>query len=285
MIDVAAVLRVLWLFVPAYVANMAPVLVQGHFERFATPIDGGRSFRGRRILGDHKTWRGLLAGIVAGGLVYELQRLLHTSGALPGLVLIDYVDHPLLPGLLMGLGAGVGDAVKSFFKRRVAIPPGASWPVFDQLDFFFGSYALLALVHAAPLIPALACLPVVLVGSVAVTTIGWALGWKEAWILRPRAGGAGAGRAVREARARAHRQDGDRRVPHDLLRDAADHEVRQAGEPEGPHDDRRRAARGLDDGVEGVGDHDSARDRRPGAPADRARDTGLEPPSLVRDEI
>jgi CDP-2,3-bis-(O-geranylgeranyl)-sn-glycerol synthase len=138
MIGADAVLRVLWLFVPAYLANMSPVLVQRSFERLATPIDGGRSYRGKRILGDHKTW--------------------------------------------MGLGTGVGDAAKSFFKRRVGIAPGASWPVFDQLDFFAGAYVFLAPVYVAPLVPTLACLPIVLAGGVAVTAIGWALGLKEAWI-------------------------------------------------------------------------------------------------------
>jgi CDP-2,3-bis-(O-geranylgeranyl)-sn-glycerol synthase len=175
------VLAVLWLFAPAYLANMSPVLVQGRFPRLATPIDGGRSLRGRRILGDHKTWRGLLAGIVVATGTYELQRLLHVAGLAPDLALLDYADHPVLPGVLLGLGTGVGDAVKSFFKRRVDIAPGASWPVFDQLDFFAGAYLFLAVTYAPPLLPTLACLPVVLVGSVAVTAIGWALGLKEAW--------------------------------------------------------------------------------------------------------
>jgi CDP-2,3-bis-(O-geranylgeranyl)-sn-glycerol synthase len=179
---VHALLQVLWLFVPAYAANMAPVLVEPYFERFAAPIDGGRTLGGKRILGDHKTWRGLVAGVVAGVVVYELQRLLHASGGAMGLVAMDYASHPVLPGLLMGLGTGVGDAVKSFFKRRVAIPPGASWPVFDQLDFFFGAYAFLTMVYMPPLVPTLACLPIVLAGSIAVTTVSWALGLKEAWI-------------------------------------------------------------------------------------------------------
>lgn len=52
------VLCVLYFFVPAYLANMSPVLVRGWFPALSTPIDGGRTFRGRRILGDHKTWRG-----------------------------------------------------------------------------------------------------------------------------------------------------------------------------------------------------------------------------------
>jgi CDP-2,3-bis-(O-geranylgeranyl)-sn-glycerol synthase len=177
-----AVLQVLWLFVPAYAANMAPVLVGPYFERLARPIDGGRTLGGKRILGDHKTWRGLVAGIVAGVVVYELQRLLHAWGGVAGLVVMDYASHPVLPGLLMGLGTGVGDAVKSFFKRRVAIPPGGSWPVFDQLDFFFGSYAFLSVLHVPPVAPTLACLPIVLAGSIGVTTISRALGLKETWI-------------------------------------------------------------------------------------------------------
>jgi len=176
------VLRVLWFFVPAYLANMSPVLVQGWFPRLAAPMDGGRCFRGRRILGDHKTWRGLVAGIVVGTVAYELQRLVHAAGIGASLALIDYASHPLLPGFLMGLGTGIGDAVKSFFKRRIDIAPGASWPVFDQLDFFAGAYVFVSAVYVPPLLATLACLPIVLVGSVAVTATGWALGLKEAWI-------------------------------------------------------------------------------------------------------
>lgn len=176
------ILRVLWLFVPAYLANTSPVLVHGHFERLAVPIDGGRTFRGRRILGDHKTWRGILSGVVAGTVVYELQRLLATSGLTDDLSLIDYARYPLAPGLLMGLGAGVGDAIKSFFKRRVGIAPGASWPVFDQLDFFAGAYLLLAPIYVPPFGATLVCLPILLAGTIAITTLAWMIGVKEAWI-------------------------------------------------------------------------------------------------------
>jgi CDP-2,3-bis-(O-geranylgeranyl)-sn-glycerol synthase len=176
------VVRVLWFFFPAYLANMSPVLVQGSFHRLATPMDGGRSFRGERILGDHKTWRGLIAGIVVGTVVYELQRLVHAAGLGANLALVDYARHPLLPGFLMGLGTGIGDALKSFFKRRIGIAPGASWPVFDQLDFFAGAYVFVSAVYVAPLVPTLACVPIVLAGSIVVTAIGWALGLKEAWI-------------------------------------------------------------------------------------------------------
>jgi CDP-2,3-bis-(O-geranylgeranyl)-sn-glycerol synthase len=174
--------RTLYFFLPAYVANMAPVLVQGVLVPLARPIDGGRTFRGRRVLGDHKTWRGLVAGIVAAVLVFGLQRALDEAGIGRGLALVDYDAHGLWPGFLLGLGTGVGDAVKSFFKRQIGIAPGASWPVFDQLDFMVGAYAFVAVVHLPPFLPTLAILPLVFVGSIAATAVGYGLGLKEAWI-------------------------------------------------------------------------------------------------------
>ncbi len=180
--DTAALVRVLWFFLPAYAANMAPVLVQGHLEALAGPIDAGRTVRGRRLLGDHKTWRGLVAGVLAGAAVFALQVAVHGAGLLRGLMLVDYADLSLLTGVLLGLGTGIGDALKSFFKRQVGIAPGASWPVFDQLDFMVGAYALVAPIHVPPVVPTLASLPIVLAGGVVVTTIGWRLGLKESWM-------------------------------------------------------------------------------------------------------
>lgn len=176
------VARVLYFFAPAYLANMSPVLVGRWFTSLATPIDGGRMFRGRRVLGDHKTWRGLLAGVAVGPAVFALQALLYEAGYLRGLALIDYAGASAWIGVLMGLGTGVGDAVKSFFKRQIGIAPGASWLGFDQLDFFVGAYLFVAPLLAAPLLPTLACLPIVFLGSVATTVVAAWLGLKESWI-------------------------------------------------------------------------------------------------------
>lgn len=176
-------LRVLYFFVPAYFANLAPVLARGHLEMLAEPIDGGRSWRGRRILGDHKTWRGILVGVVAGVVAFAVQRQAHLAGIAPGLALLDYGSaDPLLPGLLLGLGTGIGDAVKSFFKRRIDIAPGASWLGFDQLDFMVGAYACVSWVFVPPPLATLATLPIVFLGSIAATASGYCLGLKEAWI-------------------------------------------------------------------------------------------------------
>ena len=180
---VDAVYQTLYFFLPAYLANMAPVLAVGHFERMAGPIDGGRTWRGIRILGDHKTWRGLIAGVVVGMATFAAQRAVHQFGLLHSLALVDYgALDPLLPGFLLGLGTGVGDAVKSFFKRRVGIAPGASWLGFDQLDFMAGAYLCVAVVVTPPFAAVLAILPIVFLGSVVTTAVAYVLGLKRAWI-------------------------------------------------------------------------------------------------------
>ena len=40
---------------------------------------------------------------------------------------------------LMGFGALTGDLIKSFFKRRLGIRPGARFIPFDQTDFVVGA--------------------------------------------------------------------------------------------------------------------------------------------------
>ena len=173
---------VLYFFVPAYVANMVPVLVRGHFAALALPMDGGRYIGGVRIFGDHKTWRGFLAGVVAAVLTYAAQRVLYDAGFFHRLALLDYAATSLVPGVLMGLGTGVGDAAKSFVKRRVGIAPGESWIGFDQLDFMAGSYLAVAPLYAPPLVATVLALPIVFAGSVLVTTTAYWLNLKEAWI-------------------------------------------------------------------------------------------------------
>lgn len=176
------VLQALWFFVPAYLANMAPVLVQGHLTWLDRPLDGGRMLWGERILGAHKTWRGIVAGTLVGFAAFAGQRLLYDAGWLRGLAAIDYGEAPLVLGLLLGLGTGVGDAVKSFFKRRIAIAPGEPWIGFDQLDFMVGAYLLALPLGAPPMLAFLLCLPIVATGSILVTLVGWELGLKESWI-------------------------------------------------------------------------------------------------------
>ncbi|MGH7858418.1 MAG: CDP-archaeol synthase [Candidatus Binatia bacterium] len=176
------VIAVIWFFVPAYAADMSPILARGLLPSLDRPIDGGRRFRGEPILGSHKTWRGLVACAVAGSLAYAAQAAIHRGGAFGELALIDYDRYWILPGLLMGIGAGVGDAVKSFFKRRAGVRPGSTWFVFDQLDFFVGALVFVVPVYVPPPEPMPIVVPIIFACEIAATAVFHAIGLKETWI-------------------------------------------------------------------------------------------------------
>jgi CDP-2,3-bis-(O-geranylgeranyl)-sn-glycerol synthase len=131
-------------FLPGGLANMAPVFsnkIPG-LNKWKTPLDFGKSFRDKRIFGDNKTWRGLMSGILLGGIVatFESAWAQHALGH-------DQAWF-IVAGLLMGFGALAGDAVESFFKRQIGIKPGHSWFPFDQTDFIIGGLlAVTFLVH------------------------------------------------------------------------------------------------------------------------------------------
>lgn len=137
------VIFTLWLLLPAGLANMAPVLAKRWpwFERFNRPIDGGKSWRGRRLLGDNKTWRGLIAGwLLALGLTLIQFWLYEASSPVRDFYRIDMQNvNPLLWASALSLGALSGDMIKSFFKRQIGIAPGKNWVPFDQLDFVVGT--------------------------------------------------------------------------------------------------------------------------------------------------
>jgi hypothetical protein len=98
-------------------ANSTPVIV-GHIlgPRCPAAIDGNRTLRDHRpIFGPHKTWRGLITGIMAAGLVGSL---LGTGFAI---------------GALFGSVALAGDLLSSFIKRRLGFSSGQSSLLLDQL--------------------------------------------------------------------------------------------------------------------------------------------------------
>ena len=130
---ISLIARLIYFMLPAYAANTAPVFTKHILKSWKAPLDFGMKFRGKRIFGEHKTWKGLLFGAAAGVLVAFLQSMVDTN-----LAIIDYSNW-LFAGFLLGFGALFGDAVKSFFKRRLDIPPGESWIPFDQIDYSLGA--------------------------------------------------------------------------------------------------------------------------------------------------
>ena len=142
----------LWFFLPAGISNASAVVAAKLplLKHWETPVDLCAKWRGKRLLGNHKTWRGLVVGTMLGIAVVYLQTIAYDAsqfirefcGAL------DYGQVSWWGlGAALGFGALLGDAVKSFLKRRVGVPSGKSWFPFDQLDYIAG-----ALVLSAPLV-------------------------------------------------------------------------------------------------------------------------------------
>ena len=123
------ILESLYFFLPGYFANMAPVLLRW------IPY-GGKPIH-EKLFGAHKTWRGIVAAILVGGLVFWIQKWLYSLG-FQDLALIDYADFPVWLGFLQGAGVIFGDLIKSYYKRKQGIKPGDPWWGWDQLDFVIG---------------------------------------------------------------------------------------------------------------------------------------------------
>ncbi len=133
-IIVSSVLSAFWIMLPAYLPNPVAALFGG-----GLPVDFGRNFTdGKRIFGNGKTYRGLVAGITAGILIGLVQ--IQAANAFGW---VSLPQHTLLSITLLSVGALLGDLVKSFFKRRLGKERGANWPVADQYDLVAGAFLLL----------------------------------------------------------------------------------------------------------------------------------------------
>lgn len=100
-----------------FLANSAPVLAADLLgRRWEQPIDAGLHLRdGRPLLGRSKTWRGLVAALVA------------TTAAAPLLGL-----H-WSTGLTAGALSMSGDLIASFCKRRLGYAPSDRAPLLDSI--------------------------------------------------------------------------------------------------------------------------------------------------------
>lgn len=164
-----------WFFLPAGVANMVPVFVSRvpGLKRWKTPLDFGKSYKDQRILGENKTWRGLLLGTLAAGLVGLVQYKI----AIPALGVSALTVFS--SSALMGLGALVGDAVESFFKRRRNMKPGKSWFPFDQIDYIIGGLLFVAPFSQLTLSLVLTILVMYSGLHVAIVYIGYIIGLRK----------------------------------------------------------------------------------------------------------
>jgi len=142
------VIEYLWFFLPAGIANMMPVFMRRKLEFLNIPVDGGKTFKGKRILGSNKTWRGLIFGTLISIIIVFVQTYLYNNfESFRNISIVPYNEHNfVLLGFLIGFGALLGDLVKSFFKRQVGHKPGDKFFPFDQVDFVLGFLALTSII-------------------------------------------------------------------------------------------------------------------------------------------
>jgi CDP-2,3-bis-(O-geranylgeranyl)-sn-glycerol synthase len=132
----------MYFIVPAYFANMAPVIANklGILKSTNKPIEQNiRFWDGKSLFGKNKTYRGFIVGIISGIILAYIQMLLYNIQFFKLISIIDY-SNPLLVGFLLGAGAITGDLIESFFKRRININPGSKFIPLDQTDFVLGAY-------------------------------------------------------------------------------------------------------------------------------------------------
>jgi CDP-2,3-bis-(O-geranylgeranyl)-sn-glycerol synthase len=127
--------RVLWLLLPAYLANAFATLPKGR----GPPMDFGRSLRdGERVLGPSKSWSGYLVGSLL-AVPFGLLETWLIEIAPPSLRLVPALGPSLAGALpvvsLLTFGALAGDALGSFVKRRLHRASGTRTIFLDQLPF------------------------------------------------------------------------------------------------------------------------------------------------------
>jgi CDP-2,3-bis-(O-geranylgeranyl)-sn-glycerol synthase len=174
----------LLVFVPAAGALFAhaPVLRFDLLPILKRPLDGGATFRGQRLLGENKTWRGAL--VMCGGVVAASLLLARWPWYVTHLPPEVRAAGPVVHGLLLGLGVVLGELPNSFLKRQLGIAPGARarsaagllFVLFDQCDFVPVSCLLLLPVWVISPAEIAAVLALVVVVHLAANVIGYAIG-------------------------------------------------------------------------------------------------------------
>jgi CDP-2,3-bis-(O-geranylgeranyl)-sn-glycerol synthase len=133
---VASAVAVLWVLLPAFVANALATLPRGR----GPPMDLGRIWRGdgRPLLGPSKTWSGFFAGALLAMPVGWLEAWLILL-APPNLAIVPRLGPTVLAATpviaLLTFGAMAGDALGSFVKRRLGRSSGTRTVLLDQLPF------------------------------------------------------------------------------------------------------------------------------------------------------
>ncbi|MBT4174810.1 CDP-archaeol synthase [archaeon] len=166
------ILEIIYLLLPCYIANMSPVFAKklNILKPLAKPIN-------EKWLGKNKTYRGFVTGIITAIIVVYLQTIFYQPWSL-----IPYQElNTILLGLLIGFGTLFGDAIESFFKRRLKIAPGRPFVPFDQLDSVLGALLFIYILHPLSLNIIFFSLIITFILTLLSNSIGYLLKIKDVW--------------------------------------------------------------------------------------------------------
>jgi hypothetical protein len=183
--------RIAYLFFPL----LGGVLLQGLGFRYgwlkgiSHPIDFRLHYRGRRIFGDNKTFRGMLGAAVGCSLFAVLQfEILHHNSWLASLEYFDYATiNPVLFGLCLGLANSLGELPNSFLKRQLGIAPGKSatgiWRgifyFLDQVDVLLGIWLYLSFIMEISITKIAISIVFVFSTHQLITVVGYGFGMRK----------------------------------------------------------------------------------------------------------
>jgi CDP-archaeol synthase len=153
------------------------------------PIDRERKFRGKRIFGDNKTYRGVVVVSLGTAIGFGLQSLLlHRIDSVRSVELFDYAFFKSVAvGMAVGVAAMLSELPNSFIKRQFEIAPGTAakgWKalifyVYDQIDFLLGAWLVLAIVVPITIERVLLSSGLLLVAHQLMSSVGYALGMRK----------------------------------------------------------------------------------------------------------
>jgi hypothetical protein len=123
-------------------------------RRLSAPLDFGQTFRGRRIFGPNKMFRGIAVLVPGGGIAFYLLAVLAMFRPWP----LSDAQYAGL-GVCAGLGFILGELPSSFIKRQLDVSPGGAPAnrffkglcfLFDHTDSLLGMLIAVRLMRPLP---------------------------------------------------------------------------------------------------------------------------------------
>lgn len=161
----------------------------GWLSFLVRPVDAGAEFRGRRVFGANKTWRGIAAMALGTASGFVIQAVwLHNYESVRHIELFEYsLARATLVGVLVGLATSLSELPNSFLKRQLDIAPGAAaggpvnalFYVLDQVDFLVGTWIVLIFVVEFSWLRVLYSFVFLFVTHQVISVLGYFLGMRK----------------------------------------------------------------------------------------------------------